>query len=48
MAPSDTEIIQGQTAQLKCAVDDMTGTLLWTKDGFSLGQSVYYRFCVFL
>ncbi|KAK2152414.1 hypothetical protein LSH36_329g02058 [Paralvinella palmiformis] len=35
--PEDTAVIQGQTAILKCAVDNMRGELLWTKDGFALG-----------
>ncbi|KAK6173113.1 hypothetical protein SNE40_016632 [Patella caerulea] len=35
--PSNISVIQGQTAELKCAVTNRRGSIQWTKDGFALG-----------
>ncbi|ELU18151.1 hypothetical protein CAPTEDRAFT_147714 [Capitella teleta] len=36
-APSNVSVIQGQTAVLRCRVNNQKGDLQWTKDGFALG-----------
>ena len=37
VAPSNTSVIQGQAAILRCQVGAKKGALQWTKDGFALG-----------
>ena len=36
--PQDTSVIQGQTAIMKCAVQDKAGRIQWAKDGLMLGK----------
>ena len=36
--PTDTEVRQGDSVQLKCEIDNIGGLLQWTKDGFALGK----------
>ena len=35
--PSDTSVIEGQTAYIRCSIDDLTGRVQWTKGGLTMG-----------
>jgi len=37
LGPSDVSVVEGETAEMKCLVEDRRGRLQWTKDGFALG-----------
>ena len=41
--PQDTAVIKGQTATMKCAVENRAGTIQWAKDGLMLGKVLFLK-----
>ena len=37
--PSNTSVVEGQDAVLRCEVEHQVGLLQWAKDGFAMGKS---------